>query len=366
MKIDCDVLIVGGGPSGLLTGTLISEKGFRAVVLEEHNEIGRPEQCTGLVSWRIGEIPQRLILNRIGTARFCIGKRCFEVHSEKEMLVIDRAGYDKYLAEKAIGEGVEIKMGERAVGIEEGRIVTSRGNRYSGKILVGADGPNSVVAKLAGLRQPQNLLFALQCLAKGSFERDVAELRFEPEFSKDAFAWVVPLSSSRARVGLLTRDDPWPKIKLLLRRLNMEVDGSRFVGDSIRFGIMKRTSADGVILVGDAACQVKPFSLGGLVYSRICSRIAADACTIAIERDLFSGDFLSKTYDSVWKKTIGGALKKGLMMRMLFGFTRRASLSFALMNAFGLNLLAGRVLDPDFLGNSLARQNADRYSVKSL
>ncbi|MCX8183860.1 MAG: NAD(P)/FAD-dependent oxidoreductase, partial [Crenarchaeota archaeon] len=276
----------------------------------------------------------------------------FEVYSKKDMLVIDRAGYDKHLAEDALGEGVEIRLGERVVGLKEGCLVTNKGDHYSGRILVGADGPNSIVARLTGLKQPDALLFAFQCVANGVFEQDVVELRFEPEFSKGVFAWVIPLSRSKARVGLLTTDDPWPRLRLLLKRLNVEPCCNGFIGDSIRFGIMNRTSACRVILVGDAACQVKPFSLGGLVYSKICSRIAGDACAAALEKNLFDESFLAETYDSVWRKTIGGALRKGLRMRTIFNVMRRIPVSFTLTRILGLSLLAARVLDPDFLGNT--------------
>ncbi|MGQ9597314.1 MAG: geranylgeranyl reductase family protein [Thermoproteota archaeon] len=354
MGIVCDVLIVGGGPSGLSTGSVISQKGFKTIVLEEHNEIGRPEQCTGLVSLKIGDIPQNLILNKIDTARFRFEERWFEVTS-KEMLVIDRVGYDKHLAEKALESGIEIRFGERALGFDEGSVLTSRGNRYFSNIIVGADGPNSIIAKLSGLKQPENLLFGLQCVVKGIFEQDVVELRFEPCFSKNAFAWVVPISRSRARVGLLTVDNPLPRMSLLLKRLNVEIDSSKLMGDSIRFGIMSKTVTDGVILVGDAACQVKPFSLGGLVYNRICSRVAGEACIKALEKNIFNESFLLDEYESRWREIIGDALRKGLRVRRAFEMMKKIPISFTLAKILRLGLIAGRILDPDFLRDDFSR-----------
>jgi geranylgeranyl reductase family protein len=348
MSYECDALIVGGGPSGLIVGSVISEKGFETIVLEEHGRVGRPEQCAGLVSSRIGNIPQRLILNRVETARFYIGGKHFEVSSEKKMLVIDRNGYDNYLAEKAFEKGVEIRVGERVVGLKGGMVFTSRGNVYSGRILIGADGPNSIIAKLKGLKQPKNVLFAIQCIAKGAFERDIVEIRFDSQFSNSGFAWVVPLSNNEARIGLATRDNPIPRINLLLKKLNAEAIGKP-IGDSIRFGIMNKTVASRTVLVGDAACQVKPFSFGGLVYGKICSEIAGRACVKALEEGFLEEYFLVKAYESAWRKVIGGALKKGLMMRALFEIMRRASSSFTLIRVTGLNLIAGRILDPDFL-----------------
>ncbi|MCX7999716.1 MAG: NAD(P)/FAD-dependent oxidoreductase [Nitrososphaerota archaeon] len=348
MNFKCDVLIIGGGPSGLLTGSLISKRGFKTIILEEHGEIGKPEQCTGLVSWRIGKIPEEIVLNTIETARFCFKKYYFEVSSPRRMLVINRMGYDKYLAENAVENMVEIRTGERAVGLKNGRIITNRENSYYGKILVGADGPNSITARLFGLKQPKNLFFALQCVAKGFFEKDVVELRFEPEFSKNGFAWVVPLSANRARVGLATRDNPSPRLATLLKKLGLEaVD--KPMGDSIRFGLMNKTVVLNTILVGDAACQVKPFSFGGLVYGRICSEIAGEACVKALEEDFLEEDFLIRIYESMWKKKIGKSLKKGLWMRRFFNFIRIVPFSFRLIDIMGLNNLAEKTLDPDFL-----------------
>ena len=348
MSFECDALVIGGGPSGLITGSLISKKGFKTIVLEEHGEIGRPEQCTGLVSRRIGNIPQSLVLNTVETARFCFEKRCFEVSYPKKMMVIDRRGYDKYLAEKASENMVEIRTRERAIGLKDGRVVTNNGSFYSGKMLIGADGPNSITSKLVGLKQPENVLFTLQCVAKGFFEEDVVELRFEPEFSKDAFAWVVPLSNSMARVGLATRGNPLPRMRLLLKKLSLEVV-EKPVGDLVRFGVMDKTVARGVVLVGDAACQVKPFSFGGLVYGRICSEIAGNACIKALEENVFEERFLAELYDSRWKKIIGEALNKGFWMRRLFNAMRKIPLSFTFIRILGLDLLAGKILDPDFL-----------------
>lgn len=348
MNFECDVLIIGGGPSGLLTGSLISKKGFKTIILEEHGEIGRPEQCTGLVSWRIGEIPERIVLNTVKTARFCLGKHYFEVSSRKKMLVINRFEYDKYLAENAIENMVVIKTGERAIGIKNGRVITNRGNTYQGRIIVGADGPNSITARLSGLKQPGNLLFALQCVAKGLFEEDVVEIRFEKEFSEDGFAWIVPMDKNRARVGLVTKGNPLPRLTTFLKKLNLEVV-DRPVGDSIRFGLMCKTVAFNTILVGDAACQIKPFSFGGLVYGKICSNIAGEACVKALEENNFEEKFLVESYESKWKGEIWKAMKKGLWMRRFFNLVRRIPFSFTLINKIGLDILAEKTLDPDFL-----------------
>ena len=47
---DWDVVIVGAGPVGGHTANLLAKLGHSVLLLEEHNEIGRPFQCAGLVT----------------------------------------------------------------------------------------------------------------------------------------------------------------------------------------------------------------------------------------------------------------------------------------------------------------------------
>jgi flavin-dependent dehydrogenase len=81
---------------------------------------------------------------------------------------------------------------------------------------------------------------------------------------------------------------------------------------------MKRTTAERVLLVGDAACMIKPFSGGGIIYGLIASGNCADACIKALEKNEFSKKFLMKEYDKKWKKILEKPIKKGLRYRKIF------------------------------------------------
>jgi geranylgeranyl reductase family protein len=330
-----EAIVIGGGPSGCIVSETIAKKGYEVLVVEEHKEIGKPVQCTGLVSEKIGRIPNEIIVNKIKRAKFFFFDKSFEIKTKEKVFVIDREKYDKFRAKKAEEAGANFNLGTRFLDFKKGKVLTSKGN-YQTKILIGADGPNSTVAKVSGLKLPNSLFYAIQVNAFSNFEKDCVELWFGPKISKDFFAWVVPENEKIARVGLISKENPKFLLESFLKKRFGKVKTEKILADVIRIGLIEKSVAENVLLVGDAACQLKPFSAGGLVYGKICSEIAGNACIKALEENNFSEKFFFENYEKEWKKKLAWPIRKGFLLKKFFSQLSQKRILFELF--FNLKL----------------------------
>jgi len=345
-----DALVVGAAVAGSRTAQLIAESGKNVLLIEENLNVGHPCKCTGLVSWRIKELlptlPEKLITNVVQEARFhSPNGSSFILKSGKPVYVIDRPGLDKYLFALAGEAGAETKIGERFLSYkimnDHVEVKTDR-NVYKTKILIGADGANSSVGKQAGLEYPENYLVGVQTTASGKFDK--VELWFGSKVSPKFFAWVVPENENVARIGLATDRNASKYYEDFLNARIGRIEKPD-VGGVIRFGLMERTSDDRIMVVGDAACQVKPYSGGGINFGLIASKICADAALKSIRQKDFSRKFLVENYDKKWKGKLGGAIKRGMLVNKVMKSHDRTVSALMMVGKVGSKLLTKLDMD---------------------
>lgn len=318
-----DVVVVGAGPTGCKTAELAAKAGLSVLLLEEHEEIGRPIQCTGIVSHRIlslSGLGKEIVVNTVYKARIYAKNSFLELTSPRPVYVIDREKLDKSLAKRAAREGVEIITGSNFIGFEREKLlkIKASSGTYKAKMIVGADGPNSIVARAAGIEQTRDYLIGYQETVKADFSSNIVELWFSKSIAPEFFAWVVPESRRWARVGLATKTKAAENFNAFLKkRFGFVYERKDALAGIIRYGIIKTSVADNILLVGDAASHVKPYSGGGIIYGLIAARYAAQACVSAVEKNRFDKTFLKKVYDERWRKHLLPGIKKGLFLHRL-------------------------------------------------
>jgi digeranylgeranylglycerophospholipid reductase len=335
-----DVVIIGGGPCGLIASREIARNGNRVLIIEEHQEIGYPVQCSGLYSVSglktLGlKIGKDLIANTIKGGRF-FSPSCKEIlaYSDKERArVVEKKLFDKYLAREAARAGVEIKLKTRALGLKREKdihvSIDGPGGREKIKspLVIGADGVRSNVARWCGLETPEKIVAAAQVEVEDvEVESDVAEMYFGREYAPNFYAWILP-KGEVYEVGVGVRNGSAPPRKYLEKFIRQHpVASKKIKGKSIiefnmggfPLAVSKNTVSDGIMIVGDAAGQTKASTGGGVITGGIASMIAGAAANKALEARDYSEEFLRREYELKWKEELGFELKVHEALRNMF------------------------------------------------
>ena len=323
-----DVVVVGAGPAGARAAQTAAEHGLSTLLVEWRPEIGLPVQCTGLLSLRGFEAAGVGDEVKLGPMRgvYTYGPRGQSIPLESPRIqayVMDRDRFDCEMVRNAQNAGAEAHVRARAIGYEPGDPATLRLRfddrdeaEVEGRIVIGADGPKSDVARWAGLKPPQKRIVASQVTIPYELDRDdYVEVHLNRRVAPNFFGWAVPSTPGRARVGLGTDDGG--RTNALLERWLAERFGSpeileRFGGE-IPIGPAERTVADGVMLVGDAAGHAKPTSGGGIYIGTSCGRIAGEVAAAAIAADDVSSRQL-EAYERRWRERFERELSFGMLV----------------------------------------------------
>src|SRR5262245_7380206 len=168
-----DIIVVGAGPAGLQAARVLSERGFDTLVLEEHDAVGRPVHCTGIVArdaFDTFDLPSDAILNPLTAATFVSPSgRDFTYRPDRlEAVVVDRAAFDARLAERARRAGAQIRCSTRVFDVNCGgdvvSIVTSPGSVLRARACVLACGARYRLHRELGLERPALLLHTAQAV----------------------------------------------------------------------------------------------------------------------------------------------------------------------------------------------------------
>jgi geranylgeranyl reductase family protein len=225
--------------------------------------------------------------------------------AETQAYVLDRKAFDLWLASQAVDSGATLATTTRATKVHirksEVRVSLASQNRLKEKtckVVVGADGVASFVARQTELysKESMEIRLAAQKEFTGvhSITPSFAEVFFGRRFAPGFFAWMVPAGRTRVRVGLGVKPGsgaaPMSRLNDFVAShpvVAPKLRGSTVTAESIHSiptgGAPRRTVGDGVLVVGDAAGQVKPTTGGGLYYGILCARMAGEPLCKALE-----------------------------------------------------------------------------------
>jgi flavin-dependent dehydrogenase len=289
-----NVAIIGASTAGLYAAYLLAKEGVPVQVYEEGETLGPPARTlivTSQIVPVLGFIPTEAIVNRIERIELFSPQATAQVHLAQPDLIIEREKLIRLLAERARQAGAEIMLGQRLLGFQsEGDGLTlqlldrrtDRLREVRAQTLLGTDG---VTSQVAGAIQrdgytPVSIVQARVVLPPGA-EAHTVQVWFDRADTR-FFYWLIPESPECAVAGLIAENQAQAsaRLKRFLAAHRLEATGYQAAQVSThKFNTQPwaRVSGADVLLVGDAAGQVKMTTVGGVVTGLRGARAAASA-----------------------------------------------------------------------------------------
>jgi flavin-dependent dehydrogenase len=319
---EVDAIVVGGGPAGALTAALLARRA-RRVILVERSPAYRWRACgvfaspAAVAALRaaglgdaIGHLTRPIPAMRVETGA---GTRFRLTTGDGDRLGapavgFDRSALDPALIDLAAAAGAEVRLGTAATSVEPGRVTVAAadGPRSSvpARVVIGADGLRSVVARSFGVALPTLLG------SRVGLTFHVADP--QPDEPRDArmilfdggYVGLAPVPGERVNVGIvlggawlarLRREGAEATVAAVLAQIPAATDDPvEWVGAprcdpiegaaplGVRAGVR---AGDGWLVVGDAAGFLDPFTGEGLHRALVSARLAATAVDRALDGD---------------------------------------------------------------------------------
>ncbi len=283
-----DAIVIGAGPAGSTAARELAGEGL-AVLLLERRRLPRDKPCGGGLTpraWRQLPVPiDDLVLNRATSVQLRAGPSVTARLRSRGAAIwmVRRRDLDLRLAEEAVRRGAELHDAEEVLGLEGGEgawVVTDLG-RYRARVVIGADGAESRVARWAGLSRPHRRMVALDAEVRVAGDPLAGEAVVDLSVPR-GYAWIFP-KGDLYNVGVGSFDPRVaPELRRRLDRFLAEAglpapDPLAVKGHRIPAGLPPGPLHRGnVLLAGDAAGVADPLFAEGIPYALLTGRLAAE------------------------------------------------------------------------------------------
>ncbi len=338
-----DVAVVGAGPAGCVAARVAAKSGLDTIIFDSRKQIGIPVQCGEYLPTpeemrnllpssprvsRLVDVPKDVITNR--SSRLLLVSP-FNNEFEFSLIsnIIDRAKFDQYLAQQAENAGAQIQLKTTVLNRTNSNQLIIRDKtgrrKISAKVVIGADGVQSRIARSIGLHYENRTRDLSPCIqyvmTSIDCDPETTEMYFGNQIAPGGYAWVIPKNEETVNIGLGFRGIYSKHSETAISYLRRFIHSHPSVAHRMKKGkIIRKTGAlvpvggprartysDSVLLIGDAAGHVMASNGGGVPTALGGGEIAG----IATVQHLQDGSSLS-WYERTWKKEFGKELISAL------------------------------------------------------
>jgi digeranylgeranylglycerophospholipid reductase len=321
-----DVVVVGAGPAGSLAARFAAEGGARTLLVDRRTELGEPVQCGEYVPMpeelatifpfpdvirEAFDVPPETVLRETSTMA-CIAPGGRRFAFPLRGATVSRRAFDKALAARAEGAGAELRFPAGVARVNDDRVEFVGGGSVSAKVVVGADGPLSTVARSVGFTVPREMYRMITATSAGDFPPEI-DLYFG-SVAPGGYAWMIPRAHD-ANVGVGVRYLPEGEtLSTLLDRFLVD-EGWPAGTDRTRWwvplGPPPRSAVRGrALFAGDAANLVMATNGGGIPTAMVSGRDAGVAAAAHVR----TGAPLAE-YDRLWQRHLYEPLRRGFRLK---------------------------------------------------
>jgi len=345
MNLKCDLVVIGAGPGGSMAAKTAAQAGLDVIMLEKRQEIGDPVRCAEGVGKRVlcqmvKPEPEWIASEVKGARIYAPGGTSIVMSEDKggnEVgYVLERKVFDRALAMDAARAGAKVMVKTRALGLQRkdgvpcGVTAMRIGEpiQIDAPLIIGADGVESKVGRWAGIDTALSLKDIETCaqflVSDPSIDDQYCEFFLGNEIAPAGYVWSFPKGDKLANVGLGilgSKAKPGDATRLLQQFMKKHFPNGKVVemvvGGDPCSGPIERATADGVMLVGDAARQTDPLTGGGILNAMEAGIMASEVAAKALAAGDVSLAGL-KEYEDRWRATIGKHISRSFEYKEFF------------------------------------------------
>ncbi len=272
-----DVAVAGLGPAGALAAAGAAEAGLNVIAFDRKKAPGQPVQCAEFVPAMLNHETDGIAAvtrQLISHMRSFVEGLPPDDTADFRGNMIDRDQLDAQLAAHARAMGARCEMAVGVAGISaDGIVETTDGRRIRPRVLIGADGPRSIVGRAIGSCN-RSLVETRQITVPLLQAMDATDIFLRADIV-GGYGWLFPKGDT-ANLGLGVVPEERERLKPLLQQLHQELQEKGRVGDeilrhtggAIPVGGMIRCRGElgtvQVLLAGDAAGLTNPITGAGI------------------------------------------------------------------------------------------------------